>query len=126
MTAAAAPARRRCAIYTRKSTSAGLEKDFNSLDAQRGACEAFIRSQPGWELNPEAYDDGGFTGANIDRPAFTRLLADVDELGTLGRGDSARELYYKTKRILEKYEPAPSDRQIWSLIRIFYKPRGRR
>jgi DNA invertase Pin-like site-specific DNA recombinase len=78
MTAAAAPARRRCAIYTRKSTSAGLEKDFNSLDAQRGACEAFIRSQPGWELNPEAYDDGGFTGANIDRPAFTRLLADVD------------------------------------------------
>jgi site-specific DNA recombinase len=78
MTAAAAPPRRRCAIYTRKSTSAGLEKDFNSLDAQRGACEAFIRSQPGWELIPEAYDDGGFTGANIDRPAFTRLLADVD------------------------------------------------
>lgn len=53
-------------------------------------------------------------------------LKDVDELATLGRGDSARELYYKTKRILEKYEPAPSDRQIWSLIRIFYKPRGRR
>ena len=53
-------------------------------------------------------------------------VADVDELGTLGRGDSARELYYKTKRILKKYEPAPSDRQIWSLIRIFYKPRGRR
>ena len=53
-------------------------------------------------------------------------IADVDELGTLGRGDTARELYYKTKRILEKYEPAPTDRQIWSLIRIFYKPRGRR
>ncbi len=78
MSATIAPPRRRCAIYTRKSTSAGLEKDFNSLDAQRGACEAFIRSQPGWELIPEAYDDGGFTGANIDRPAFTRLLADVD------------------------------------------------
>ncbi len=78
MTPPGAPVRRRCAIYTRKSTSAGLEKDFNSLDAQRGACEAFIRSQPGWELNPETYDDGGFTGANIDRPAFTRLLADVD------------------------------------------------
>jgi site-specific DNA recombinase len=78
MTAAAPAPRRRCAIYTRKSTSAGLEKDFNSLDAQRGACEAFIRSQPGWELIPESYDDGGFTGANIDRPAFQRLLADVD------------------------------------------------
>lgn len=78
MTTAATVPRRRCAIYTRKSTSVGLEKDFNSLDAQRGACEAFIRSQPGWELIPEAYDDGGFTGANIDRPAFTRLLADVD------------------------------------------------
>ena len=53
-------------------------------------------------------------------------VADVDELGTLGRGESARELYYKTKRILERHEPAPSDRQIWALIRIFYRPRGRR
>jgi len=78
MTTAATIPRRRCAIYARKSTSVGLEKEFNSLDTQRGACETFIRSQPGWELPPEAYDDGGFTGANIDRPAFTRLLADVD------------------------------------------------
>ncbi len=69
---------RRCAIYTRKSTTEGLQRDFNSLDAQRGACESFIRSQPGWELIAESYDDGGFTGANTDRPAFQRLLADVD------------------------------------------------
>lgn len=74
---AGAPARR-CAVYTRKSTSAGLEKDFNSLDAQREACEAFIKSQPGWKTVDARYDDGGYTGANLDRPAFKRLLADIE------------------------------------------------
>ncbi len=69
---------KRCAIYTRKSTSIGLEQDFNSLDAQRESCEAYIRSQPGWTLVPSSYDDGGYTGANTDRPAFQRLLEDVD------------------------------------------------
>ncbi len=70
----------RCAVYTRKSTSAGLEQDFNSLDAQRDACEGYIKSQAhaGWRVVPEAYDDGGFTGANIERPAFQRLLADAE------------------------------------------------
>lgn len=53
-------------------------------------------------------------------------IAEIDEFGTLGRGDSARELYYKTKRLMEKYQPAPTDREIWALIRIFYKPRSRR
>ena len=79
MPAASAPgaAPKRCAIYTRKSVAAGLEKDFNSLDAQRESCESFVRSQPGWTLLPEHYDDGGFTGANTDRPAFQRLLADI-------------------------------------------------
>lgn len=72
----AAPARR-CAIYTRKSTTNGLEQDFNSLDAQREACEAYARSQS-WTLVKTRYDDGGFTGANVERPAFQRLLADVD------------------------------------------------
>ncbi len=78
----AAPAKR-CAVYTRKSTSAGLEQEFNSLDAQREACEAYVRSQAGagWMALPDRYDDGGFTGANIDRPAFQRLLADVDAGG---------------------------------------------
>ncbi len=71
---------KRCAIYTRKSTSAGLEQDFNSLDAQREACEAYIKNQEvqGWTLLPAPYDDGGYTGANIDRPAFQRLMADVE------------------------------------------------
>ena len=61
------PARLRCAIYTRKSSEEGLEQDFNSLDAQREACEAFIASQKreGWTLVSEMYDDGGFSGATI-------------------------------------------------------------
>jgi DNA invertase Pin-like site-specific DNA recombinase len=68
--------RRRCAIYTRKSTEEGLEQDFNSLHAQREACEAFIRSQrhEGWQVLPAAYDDGGYSGATMDRPALSRLL----------------------------------------------------
>jgi site-specific DNA recombinase len=68
----------RCAIYTRKSTDEGLNQDFNSLDAQREAAEAYIRSQvgEGWVVMPEAYDDGGYTGANMERPALKRLLAD--------------------------------------------------
>jgi len=71
----------RCAIYTRKSSEEGLEQDFNSLDAQREACTAFIASQKheGWTTLPEMYDDGGFSGATIERPAFQRLLADVGE-----------------------------------------------
>jgi len=69
----------RCAIYTRKSTEEGLGQDFNSLDAQRDSGEAYIRSQAGegWTLLPEQYDDGGYTGANMERPAIRRLLADV-------------------------------------------------
>ena len=68
------PARLRCAIYTRKSTEEGLDQEFNSLDAQREAAEAFIQSQrrEGWIALPELYDDGGFTGANMDRPALTQ------------------------------------------------------
>ncbi len=69
----------RCAIYTRKSTEEGLDQDFNSLDAQRESAEAFIRSQQreGWTALPDHYDDGGFSGSNIERPALKRLLADV-------------------------------------------------
>ena len=69
----------RCAIYTRKSTEEGLEQAFNTLDAQRDAAEAFIRSQrgEGWVPLPDHYDDGGFTGANMDRPALQKLLQDV-------------------------------------------------
>src|SRR6266404_856494 len=72
----------RCAVYTRKSSEEGLEQEFNSLQAQREACEAFITSQrhEGWVCLPKAYDDGGFSGATIDRPALQRLLADVAKI----------------------------------------------
>ncbi|MEZ4229070.1 MAG: recombinase family protein [Polyangiaceae bacterium] len=69
---------KRCAIYTRKSTTHGLSQEFSSLDAQWEACAAYVKSQLGWELVETRYDDGGFTGANTERPAFQRLLADVD------------------------------------------------
>jgi site-specific DNA recombinase len=74
-------ASKRCAIYTRKSSEEGLEQNFNSLHAQRQACEAFIRSQAGegWRLVKAAYDDGGFSGATMDRPALKTLLAHVKE-----------------------------------------------
>jgi site-specific DNA recombinase len=73
-------ATQRCAIYTRKSTDEGLEQEFNSLDAQREAAEAFVASQKGegWDALPERYDDGGYSGGNTDRPALQRLLADID------------------------------------------------
>ncbi|MGI8853304.1 MAG: recombinase family protein [Methyloceanibacter sp.] len=71
----------RSAIYTRKSTDEGLEQDFNSLDAQREACDAFIASQKheGWVMLPTRYDDGGYSGGTIERPALQRLLADISD-----------------------------------------------
>jgi len=68
---------RRCAIYTRKSSGEGLEQDYNSLHAQREACEAFVRSQAGegWKLIRTAYDDGVFSGGTMERPALQQLLA---------------------------------------------------
>jgi site-specific DNA recombinase len=73
------PSPKRCAIYTRKSSDEGLEQDFNSLQAQREACEAFIRSQAGegWRLINALYDDGGLSGGNMERAALQRLLADI-------------------------------------------------
>jgi site-specific DNA recombinase len=70
----------RCAIYTRKSTEEGLQQEFNSLDAQREASEAFIASQKneGWQAITDHFDDGGYTGGNMDRPALKRLLAAVE------------------------------------------------
>ncbi len=85
----------RCAIYTRKSTEEGLDQEFNSLDAQRESAEAYILSQreAGWIALPERYDDGGYTGANLDRPALRRLLADMEA----GRIDCV--LVYKVDRL---------------------------
>jgi site-specific DNA recombinase len=74
-------ARKRCAIYTRKSSEEGLDQNFNSLHAQRHACEAFVKSQAGegWRLIKTAYDDGGFSGGTTERPALKALLADIKE-----------------------------------------------
>ena len=71
----------RCAVYTRKSTEEGLDKEFNSLHAQREACEAYIASQrsEGWALVRDPYDDGGFSGGTLERPALKQLLADIEE-----------------------------------------------
>jgi DNA invertase Pin-like site-specific DNA recombinase len=88
-------ARVRCAIYTRKSSEEGLEQEFNSLQAQREACEAFVHSQrhEGWVCLPACYDDGGCSGATMDRPALQRLLADI----TAGRVDTV--VVYKIDRL---------------------------
>ena len=85
----------RCAIYTRKSTEEGLDMDFNSLDAQREAAEAFIASQrhEGWVTVPDRFDDGGFTGGNMERPALKRLLTEIDA----GRIDAI--VVYKVDRL---------------------------
>src|SRR5690349_13294774 len=79
-----APSRRsgavvRCAVYTRKSSEEGLEQDFNSLHAQREACEAYVRSQKheGWVVLPAPFDDGGISGGTMERPALQLLLAEV-------------------------------------------------
>ena len=74
-----ARARFRCAIYTRKSSEEGLEQEFNSLDAQREACEAYVTSQKheGWTALPALYDDGAYSGGTMDRPALQRMLDDI-------------------------------------------------
>jgi site-specific DNA recombinase len=70
----------RCAIYTRKSSEEGLDQDFNSLHAQREACEAYIASQKqeGWKVISDAYDDGGFSGGSMERPALRALMAALE------------------------------------------------
>jgi site-specific DNA recombinase len=85
----------RCAVYTRKSSEEGLEQEFNSLHAQREACEAFIRSQrhEGWACLPQAYDDGGISGATMGRPALQQLLADI------GQGKVDVVVTYKIDRL---------------------------
>jgi DNA invertase Pin-like site-specific DNA recombinase len=85
----------RCAIYTRKSSEEGLEQAFNSLDAQREACEAYVLSQrhEGWSVLPALYDDGGISGGTLERPALKRLLADI----AAGRIDAV--VVYKVDRL---------------------------
>lgn len=112
---AKAPSAKRCAIYTRKSTSEGLELDFNSLDAQREACEQYVRSQAhlGWKLVDQAYDDGGFTGANLDRPAFQRLLADIEarkvEVVVVYKVDRLSRSLLDFARVMDRFNQADVD-----------------
>jgi site-specific DNA recombinase len=85
----------RCAVYTRKSSEEGLDMEFNSLDAQREACEAYIASQKpeGWVLVHDRYDDGGVSGGTLERPALKRLLADIE------RGQVDVVVVYKIDRL---------------------------
>ena len=85
----------RCAIYTRKSSEEGLAQEFNSLDAQRESAEAYILSQrhAGWTVLAERYDDGGYTGANLERPALERLL------GAIEAGQVECVVVYKVDRL---------------------------
>ena len=94
-TATIAPETIRCAVYTRKSTEEGLDQEFNTLDAQREAGEAYIQSQAaeGWACLPQRYDDGGFAGGTMVRPALQRLLADI----RAGKIDTV--LSYKVDRL---------------------------
>jgi site-specific DNA recombinase len=86
---------RRCAIYTRKSSEEGLDQSFNSLDAQREACEAYIKSQSheGWQLVPKPYDDGGYSGGSMERPGLKALIADVE------KGEINIVVVYKVDRL---------------------------
>ena len=85
----------RCAVYTRKSTEEGLEMEFNSLDAQRESGQAYIASQQreGWVCLPDKYDDGGYSGGNVDRPALKKLMADI----AAGKVDAV--VVYKVDRL---------------------------
>jgi len=110
---AASPAQVRCAIYTRKSTDEGLDRDFNSLDAQREAGESYVSSlrQEGWIALAQRYDDGGYTGANMDRPALKQLLRDIEAgkfdcvvVYKLDRLTRSMKDFFKIMEILDRHK----------------------
>lgn len=102
----------RCAIYTRKSSDEGLDQEFNSLDAQRESAEAFIASQKaeGWEVNADRYDDGGFSGGTMERPALDRLLRDIEagkiDCVVVYKVDRLSRSLMDFSRIMETFEKA--------------------
>ena len=102
----------RCAIYTRKSSEEGLEQDFNSLDAQREACAAYVLSQAGegWTALPDHYDDGGISGGTLERPALQRLLADVDagriDIIVVYKVDRLSRSLFDFAKLVERFEAA--------------------
>ena len=101
----------RCAIYTRKSSEEGLEQAFNSLDAQREACAAFILSQKheGWTVLPTMYDDGGFSGGTMDRPALKLLLGDIAagkvDVVVVYKIDRLTRSLFDFAKIVEAFDP---------------------
>ncbi len=111
------PKTRRCAVYTRKSSEEGLEQNFNSLHAQREACEAFVKSQAseGWKLVKTAYDDDGLSGGTMERPALKLLLADI------GEGLVDVVVVYKVDRLTRSLADFGQDgrtvRCAWNLVR---------
>jgi hypothetical protein len=113
----------RCAIYTRKSSEEGLEQEFNSLDAQREAGEAFVRSQAGegWALVGERYDDGGYTGGNTDRPGFQRLLADIEagkiDVVVVYKVDRLSRSLLDFAQMMRTFERYPNTRSASSAVR---------
>src|SRR5258708_12988199 len=108
------PKARRCAIYTRKSSEEGLEQDFNSLHAQREACEAFIKSQAseGWRMIKTAYDDGGLSGGTMERPALQQLLTDI------GQGLVDIIVVYKVDRLTRSLPAFPK------MVELSHPPRA--
>src|SRR5437773_6832426 len=129
----------RCAIYTRVSTDQGLEQDFNSLDAQYDASQAYIRSQAhaGWSLLRAKYDDGGFSGGNTDRPALQRLLEDVragrvdiivvykvDRLWLLGYPDQALRICAEARRYAERSQHPFSEAMARTIALRVHQLRG--
>jgi DNA invertase Pin-like site-specific DNA recombinase len=108
--ASAARTLRRCAIYTRKSTTEGLDSGFSSLDAQREAGELYVRSQTanGWTALPTRYDDGGFTGGNLERPALARLMEDIErgvvDTVVVAKVDRLSRSLLDFARLMEKFE----------------------
>jgi site-specific DNA recombinase len=106
------PTRVGCAIYTRKSTEEGLEQEFNSLDAQREAGEAYIASQrlSGWTCLPERYDDGGYTGGNMERPALAQLLSAIQA------GKIQVVVVYKVDRLSRSLLDFARLPEIWDLV----------
>src|SRR6202051_1974478 len=102
----------RCAIYTRKSTEEGLDQDFNSLHAQREAAEAYIKSQKqlGWTLVVNQYNDGGFSGGSLDRPALQKLLEDVEarrlDCVVVYKVDRLSRSLLDFARLMDRFRPA--------------------
>ena len=102
--------KRRCAVYTRKSTDEGLDQAFNSLDAQREACGAFVASQraEGWVLVRDRYDDGGFSGGTLERPALRRLRTAAGSAGEAAAPCFCRRLMRRPARSSGRRRPSRS------------------